>query len=94
MICMYNYAVNTIANVNSAPHKYLITGHSQNEGDSVHSQIEREIKRQLRSGPIYTPGAFIGAIKAARKKSKHVKEMCFADFYDLMQSAEFFVVEG
>ncbi|CAG4995347.1 unnamed protein product [Parnassius apollo] len=60
------------------------SGHTQNEGDSVHPQIEREVKRQLRSGPMYTPDAFIGAIKAARNKSEpfHVNEMCFDDFFD------------
>lgn len=33
---------------------------------------------------MYAPDAFIGAIKAARKKSElfHVNEMCFADFYN------------
>ncbi|CAG5046415.1 unnamed protein product [Parnassius apollo] len=33
---------------------------------------------------MYTPDAFIGAIKAARNKSEpfHVNEMCFDDFFD------------
>lgn len=85
MFCLYIYAVKTIANLNSVTHKYLIKGHTQNEGDSAHSQIEREVRRQLRSGPMYTPDAFIGAIRAARKKGEpfQVNEMCFADFYDL-----------
>ncbi|KAL0833092.1 hypothetical protein ABMA28_001202 [Loxostege sticticalis] len=84
MISMYLYAVKTLPNLNSITHKYLIKGHTQNEGDSAHSQIEREVKRQLRSGPMYTPDAFIGAIKGARKKGEpfHVNEMCFDDFYD------------
>ena len=34
-------------------HKYFIKGHSQNEGDSCHSLIERQVKRLLRNGPIY-----------------------------------------
>lgn len=84
MISMYTYAVKTLPNLKSITHKYLVKGHTQNEGDSAHSQIEREVKRQLRSGPMYTPDAFIGAIKAARKKSEpfHVNEMCFDDFFD------------
>lgn len=84
MISMYLYAVQNLPNIKSITHKYLIKGHTQNEGDSVHSQIEREIKRQLRSGPMYTPDAFVGAIKAARKKSTPFKvyEMCYEDFYD------------
>ncbi|CAG4974187.1 unnamed protein product [Parnassius apollo] len=84
MISMYTYAVKTLPNLRPITHKYLVKGHTQNEGDSAHSQIEREVKRQLRSGPMYTPDAFIGAIKAARKKSEpfHVNEMCFDDFFD------------
>lgn len=33
---------------------------------------------------MYIPEAFIGAIKAARKKSEpfKLKELCFSDFYD------------
>lgn len=82
MISMYLYAVRN--NLQSVTHKYLIRGHTQNEGDSAHSQIEREIKRQLRFGPMYTPDAFVGAIKAARKKGIpfHVNELCYEDFYD------------
>lgn len=84
MISMYLYAVQNLINLQSVTHKYFIRGHTQNEGDSAHSQIEREIKRQLRSGPMYTPDAFVGAIKAARKKGIpfHVNELCYEDFYD------------
>lgn len=84
MIALYLYAVQTLPNLKSITHKYLVKGHTQNEGDSAHSQIERQVKRLLRSGPIYTPDGFIGAIKTARKKSEpiHVNEMCFEDFYD------------
>lgn len=84
MMAMYLYAVQTYVNIKSITHKFLIKGHTQNEGDSVHSQIERQVKRQMRSGPIYTPEGFIGAIKAARKKSTpiHVNEMCHSDIFD------------
>ncbi|XP_053608586.1 uncharacterized protein LOC128675685 isoform X1 [Plodia interpunctella] len=81
---MYFYSVQNYPNIKSITHKFLIKGHTQNEGDSVHSQIERHVKRQLRSGPIYTPEGFIGAIKAARKKSTpiHVNEICYSDICD------------
>lgn len=84
MISMYTYPIKTLPNLRSITHKYFVKGQTQNEGDSAHSQIEREVKRQLRSGPMYTPDAFIGAIKAAREKSEpfHVHEMCFDDFFD------------
>lgn len=84
MMAMYLYAVQNLPNINSITHKFLIKVHTQNEGDSAHSQIERQVKRQLRSGPIFTPEGFIGAIKAARKKSEpiHVNELCYSDIYD------------
>lgn len=59
MISMYTYAVKTLPNLRPIKHKYLIKEHTQNEGDLAHSQIEREFKRQLRSGPLYTPDTFI-----------------------------------
>ncbi|CAG9812894.1 unnamed protein product [Phaedon cochleariae] len=70
-------------------HKFLIKGHTQNEGDSAHSLIERQVKRQLRGGPMYTPDAFIAAIRTAKKKGTPftVNEMCYEDFYDLKQLA-------
>ncbi|KAL4714260.1 hypothetical protein ACJJTC_009612 [Scirpophaga incertulas] len=45
---MYIYAVQNLPNIKSITHKFLIKGHTQNEGDSVHSTIERQIKRRLR----------------------------------------------
>ena len=38
------YAVQTF-NVRSIEHKFLICGHTQNEGDNVHSVIEKQIKK-------------------------------------------------
>ena len=45
------------------------------------------MKRQLRSGPIYTPEGFVAAIRAAKKGGEpfHVSELCYEDFYDLKQ---------
>ncbi|XP_045446690.1 uncharacterized protein LOC123654873 [Melitaea cinxia] len=59
-------------------------GHTQNEGDAAHSLIERQVKKLLKAGPMYTPEAFIGAIKMARKNPEpfHVNEMCTEDFVD------------
>ena len=44
-----NYAMFHNVFVKSITHKFLIKGHTQNEGDSAHSLIERQIKR-LRKG--------------------------------------------
>ena len=52
MMALYLYAVNNLPNITSITHKFLIKGHTQNEGDSAHSLIEREVKRILKSGPI------------------------------------------
>lgn len=66
MVALYLYAVSHL-NINSIIHKYLIKGHTQNEGDSAHSLIERQVKRQLKGGPMYIPESFIAAIRAAKK---------------------------
>ncbi|CAK1598166.1 unnamed protein product [Parnassius mnemosyne] len=66
MLSMYMFAVQHYPNIKTITHKYLIKGHTQNEGDSAHSLIERQVKKQIRSGPMYTPESFISAIKVAR----------------------------
>ncbi|XP_045763000.1 uncharacterized protein LOC123865809 [Maniola jurtina] len=43
---LYMYAVHYL-NIASITHKFLIRGHTQNEADSVHSLIEKEIKKNL-----------------------------------------------
>ncbi|CAH2099230.1 unnamed protein product [Euphydryas editha] len=66
-------------------HKYLIKGHTQNEGDNVHSLIEKEIKRKKRSGPISAPYQYVTLIKNARKNGKPfiVKKLTYDFFVDL-----------
>lgn len=65
--------------------KYLIKGHKQNEGDSAHSLIERQVKQQLKGGPIYTTESFNAAARAAKKTGKpfSVTELYFEDFFDI-----------
>lgn len=84
MLAVYSYCLQKFNNIRSITHKYLIKGHTQNEGDSAHSLIERQVKRQLKSGPMYSPDSFIAAIKSARKNGQpyHVYEMSFEDFFD------------
>lgn len=55
---MYIYALAKYPKIRSITHKYLISGHSQNEGDSFHSSIEKAVKRSLKSGPIYEPSQY------------------------------------
>ncbi|KAK5647960.1 hypothetical protein RI129_002852 [Pyrocoelia pectoralis] len=82
---MYVYALMKYPNIESITHKFLIMGHTQNEGDSAHSIIERQIKRSLKSGPIFLPAQYAELIKCAKKTGKpyFVKERSFTDFFDL-----------
>ena len=84
MLALCLYAVNKL-DINSITHKYLIKGHTQNEGDSAHSLIERQTKRLLKSGPIYVPESFVTAIRTAKKKGDpfNVTELGFEDFLNI-----------
>lgn len=83
IISMYLFAVQN-HQVNSITHKYLIRGHTQNEGDAIHSTIESALKRAKRSGPVYVPDQYISLIRNAKKKGNplDVKELGFEDFID------------
>lgn len=82
---MYLYCVNTLNNVQSITHKFLVTGHTQNEGDSMHSVIEKEKKRVLKGTNIYVPSQWIPVIALAKKtgKSYSVHEVEQSDIFDL-----------
>lgn len=89
IISMYMYAVSTLDYISSITHKFLIKGHTQNEGDSVHSVIEKSITKTLKSGPIYTPDQYISIIRTAKKKGPPYKviEMDHKSFYDIKSLA-------
>lgn len=84
MLAIYLYAVLYLP-IKSIEHKFLICGHTQNEGDGAHSVIEKAMKRAKRSGNIYTPEQIIAIIRTAKKVGKpfEVIEMNYSDFYDL-----------
>ena len=88
MLALYLYAVKEL-DVNSITHKYLVKGHTQNEGDAAHSLIERQNKRLLKSGPIYVPETFATAIRTAKKKGDpfNVFHLGFDDFYNIKSIA-------
>lgn len=67
MLAMFMYALSHMNNINSIHQKFLITGHTQHEGDSVHSVIERNIDRNLKFGPIYTTDQYVQTIRSAKK---------------------------
>lgn len=81
---MYSFATTTY-NIHSITHKFLVTGHTQNEGDSMHSRIEQEKKRVLKGGPIYVPSQWIPVIRLAKKNGEPYKvfEMDTSDFFDM-----------
>ncbi|KAL4716699.1 hypothetical protein ACJJTC_004818 [Scirpophaga incertulas] len=89
IVALYLYAV-THLNINSITHKFLIKGHTQNEGDNIHSLIEKEITKNLKSGPIYSPHQYVAIIKNAKKSGKKfsVHELTFESFLDLKKLQE------
>lgn len=86
---MYIYAVRNFSKIKSITHKYLVTGHTQNEGDNAHSLIERNVKRALRSGPICLPEQYVTLIRTAKKTGTpySVEELTYDEFSDLKNLA-------
>lgn len=88
MLAAYIFALRKY-DLNSITHKFLIRGHTQNEGDSVHSLIERKMKQALKSGPIYTPEGLISLIRTAKRTGEpfSVNELSYEDFFDMKRLA-------
>ncbi len=81
MLALYLYVVTNLP-VKSITHKYLIKGHTQNEGDSAHSLIEKQIRRLKKGGPIFVPETLVTAIRSAKKTGQpfQVRVMQYDDF--------------
>lgn len=73
ILAMYMYALHKFQNINTITHKFLIRGHTQNEGDTMHSCIEKEIRRARRSGPIFVPAQYAQLIRTAKKKPPYYR---------------------
>lgn len=75
------YAVNRTENLRTIDLKYLESGHSVMECDSMHSTIERA-RKNLK---IYTPEEYAVLMGAARKNPRPyvVNQLKFSDFYNL-----------
>jgi len=86
---LYLYAV-THLNIPSITHKYLIVGHTQNEGDNVHSVIEKQKSRLLRGGSIFSPQQWTTVIQSAKKTGKpfKVNELIYKDFLDFKKMSK------
>lgn len=87
---LYSFAVVYFENINSITHKFLVQGHTQNLGDNVHSLIEKEVKKSLKSGPIYVPHQYVTLIRSAKKYGKPflVHEIDYNFFFDLKNLQE------
>lgn len=81
MLALYLYVVTNLP-VKSITHKNLIKGHTQNEGDSAHSLIEKQIRRLKKGGPIFVPETLVTAIRSAKKTGQpfQVRVMQYDDF--------------
>lgn len=79
VFAMYLYALEKYP-IKSITHTFLIKGHSQNEG--VHSVIEKQVKRVLKSGPIYHLAHYVSLMQTAKKTGKPYKviELSQSDF--------------
>lgn len=66
LLSMYLYAIQHL-NIPSITHKFLIVGHTQNEGDAMHSCIETAKRQALKSGPIYVPSQFLTVVQLAKR---------------------------
>lgn len=85
---MYLYCIQSIEKIKSITHKFLIVGHTQNEGDSMHAAIEKEKKRMLKSGPIYVPSQWSVIVGSAKKQGTpyavdEISTQDIIDFKDL-----------
>lgn len=77
---MYLYALKTYG-LESITHRFFETGHSQSEGDSMHSCVERAMKNKV----LYTPDQVYSVILNAKVKGEkyNLKEMEQSVFFDL-----------
>lgn len=82
---MFLFAVNKLDNIRTIAHKYLVCGHTQNEGDNAHSLIEKAVKRHKNVMPVYTPVQYGDIIRQAKKNPPYfeVIEMTHDKFHDL-----------
>lgn len=87
ILSLYMYIVQNM-NIHSITHKFLIVGHTQNEGDNMHSLIEKNKKQCLKSGPIYVPDQLLPIIQLAKKNGSpyvvnHLQTEQVVDLKDL-----------
>lgn len=79
------YAINNLENIETIDVKYMESGHSYLEADSMHATIERARRHRQ----VYTPREWCLLIEMARKKPRPyiVKMLTFNDIHDLQTLA-------
>lgn len=75
------FAVNKIESIETIDLKYMESGHSYLEADSMHATIERARKNKK----IYTTREWALLMSTARKKSYNVETLVHSDFHDLKE---------
>lgn len=60
-------------NIDVITQKFLLVGHTQQEGDAAHFVKEKQIKKSLKSGPIYLPTHKVTLIQSAKKTQNSFK---------------------
>lgn len=87
---LYIYAVLKLEQIEEIEHKFLVQGHTQNEGDSCHSTIEKGIKRFLAKNNIFHPDQYIEIIENAKKTGApfNVVRMSPSDFFEIKSMVE------
>ncbi|KAJ8931321.1 hypothetical protein NQ314_015776 [Rhamnusium bicolor] len=81
---MYLYCTQKFENIKSITHKFLIVGHTQNEGDGMHASNEREKKIVLKGGPLYVPSQWSVVVRNSKKRGNPyiVDEVSTNDIFD------------
>lgn len=84
IFALYLYCV-SVMSIPFIEHKFLIVGHTQNEGDMMHSCIERAKKQALRGGPIYIPAQLNTIVRMAKKTGQpfRVQELDTKDILNI-----------
>jgi len=75
VLMMYMQVV-SFSNITVIEHKFMESGHSQMEVDSVHARIEQK----CRNVPIYTPDGWYTLVRSSCKKPYNVVELQFNDW--------------
>ena len=82
------HAVGTIPNISVVDQKFLETGHSQMECDSIHSAVERPKK----STSVFLPSHWDTVIRMARRKKPYtVIPLKFSDFLNFKPITQLFL---